>query len=316
MDPQTAPSVAVVVCGYTTARLEVLLAAVTEARAQADGPRDEVVVVVDHAEELARQVRAALPPSVAVVANAGRRGLSSARNTGVGATRADVVVFLDDDALPRAGMLRAVRERLADPSVVLVGGAVHPLWEGGRAPRWFPAEFGWVVGCDYRGMAGHGEPIRNPIGACMAVRRAALEAAGGFSSELGRVGALPVGCEETLLGIRVRQELPSARSVRDEGFAVDHHVPASRQRVRYFSSRCFHEGRSKAVLARLVGPAAGLSSERAYVVRTLGAALLREAASTARGDAVAPVRAALVLAGLLATTLGLLSAPRHVTHSD
>ncbi len=305
-----ATPVAVVVCAYTPARLHLLLEAVREARAQADGTDDEVVLVVDHCEELLAAATAAVPPGVLVVENAGPRGLSGARNTGARATTADTLVYLDDDALPRAGWLAALRERLLDPAVAVVGGAVHPRWEGGGAPSWFPAEYGWVVGCDYRGMAGDGAPIRNPIGACMAVRRAALEAAGGFSTELGRVGTLPVGCEETLMGIRVRQELPDAVVLRDARFAVDHLVPAARQQVGYFLRRCFHEGRSKAVVARTVGVGTGLSVEAAYVTRTLSAAVLRAALAAVRGDAGAPARAALLVLGLALTVVGVLTAPR------
>lgn len=308
--PATTPSVAVVVCGYTTLRLPLLLDALHEARRQADGPGDEVLLVVDHSEELLAAAAAGAPPGVRVVASTGVRGLSGARNTGAAATTAEVLVFLDDDALPRAGWLAALRERLRDPAVAVVGGAVHPRWEGGRAPRWFPAEYGWVVGCDYRGIAGDGQPIRNPIGACMAVRREALLAAGGFSSELGRVGTLPAGCEETLMGIRVRQELPGAALVRDEGFAVDHLVPAARQRVRYFLSRCFHEGRSKALVTRAVGAGAGLSTEAAYVARTLSTAVLREVGRSGRGDLAGLARAALVVTGLAVTVAGVVSAPR------
>lgn len=314
----TEASLAVVICAYTQRRLAQLLASATEASRQADGPQDEVVVVVDHDDDLASLVRQAVPAGVRVVASTGPRGLSGARNSGVAATSAGVVVFVDDDAVLRPGSLAALRSRLEDPDVVVVAGAVHPRWAGGGAPAWFPDEFGWVVGCDYRGLPGDGAPVRNPIGACMAVRRNALYAVGGFSNDLGRVGVLPAGCEETLMGIRIRGELAGSRQVRDVRVAVDHVVPSDRQTVRYFVARCFHEGRSKALVSRAVGPGDALSSERTYVRRVLPAALAREARLTTRGDGWAAARAALVLGGLAATATGLLSvalAPRaRVAH--
>ena len=300
----------VVICTYSARRLDALMAAVESARGQASRPADEVLVIVDHNDDLHEQLRGALPEDVRVLPNDEARGLSGARNTGWRAATAGVVVFLDDDAVLWPGALTALRDRMADDGIVVVGGAVHPSWEGGYPPSWFPGEYGWVVGCDYRGLPGDGADIRNPIGACMAVRRDALAAVGGFSASLGRVGTLPVGCEETLMGIRVRRARPDARIVRDEGFAVDHTVPADRQRISYCVRRCFHEGRSKALLSHAAGRTDGLSSERRYVLRVLTSAVLRDAARAFRGRPSALAQASFVVVGLAVTTVGLLSVRR------
>lgn len=302
------PAVAVVVCAYTSARLPLLTACLREARRQADAPGDEVVLVVDHDDELLAAAPAAVPAGVRVVPSTGPRGLSGARNSGVAATRADVVLFVDDDAVLRPGAVRALRERFADPAVTAVGGAVHPSWEGGAAPAWFPPEFGWVVGCDYTGLPPDGAQLRNPIGACMAVRRGPLMQVGGFSAALGRVGTLPAGCEETLMGIELRAR--GGVIVRDSRVAVDHHVPRARQDVRYLLRRCFHEGASKAVLARRVGGERALASERSYVRTVLTRALARDVRAAARRERGAVGRALLVPTGLVVTGAGLLLAPR------
>ena len=298
------PSVTVVVCTYTARRWPELVAGVTELAAQL-GEHDEIVVVVDHNPELLERVQAELP--AVAVANAGARGLSGARNTGVAAAHGDIVAFLDDDACPEPGWVEAYRARFADERVVGVGGAVAPRWEGGRAPRWFPPEFGWVVGCDYVGLPADGGSIRNPIGASMAVRRKALDTAGGFSELVGRVDTLPVGCEETDLFIRIRQEWPDVVVVRDASAKVRHLVPRERQTVAYFLSRCFHEGRSKAVLAGSVGTADGLSSERAYVRSVLPRGAARHLRRGLGGDAGGLGRAVAVPAGLAATVTGYLA---------
>ena len=44
----------------------------------------------------------------------------------------------------------------------------------------------------------------------MAFRRAAVERVGGFIPGIGRVGVTPLGCEETELAIRLRQDDPRA----------------------------------------------------------------------------------------------------------
>jgi glycosyltransferase involved in cell wall biosynthesis len=294
-------TITVVVCTYTDLRW-VDLAAGVRAIADQLEPGDELVIVVDHNPELLAKVHAELPGKA--FPNEHIRGLSGARNTGVAHAAGDVVAFLDDDALPPPTWLRSWRHRFADPAVVAVGGAVEPAWEGGAAPRWFPPEFGWVVGCDYVGLPPDGARIRNPIGASMAVRRSTLSSVGGFSELVGRVGTLPAGCEETELGIRLVAAHPTARIVRDVAAPVRHLVPRARQRVGYFVRRCFYEGRSKRQLSALVGSQSGLESERRYVTRVLPVGVLRHLVAAAHGDGAGVSRAALVVVGLLVTGIG------------
>ncbi|MFY1634986.1 glycosyltransferase family 2 protein [Solwaraspora sp. WMMB335] len=300
---------AVVVCVHTPQRLAVIRRCLDAVTRQLDPDHDQLVVVVDHHDELLRLLRAAVPTAT-VVANTGERGLSGARNTGIAASTAPVVVFLDDDAVPRPGWLAAWRRVFADPAVMLAGGAVCPDWADGRAPRWFPDEYGWVVGCDYRGIGAAGTPVRNPIGANMAVRRDALDRVGGFSVRLGRVAAVPSGCEETELGIRMGRAYGPAAIVRFDEPTVDHHVPVTRATIGYFLSRCHHEGRSKAVLSAAVGRTPSLSAERRYTLRTLPAAVARHAVAVTRGDLSGPARATMTVLGLVATAGGYLAGLR------
>jgi GT2 family glycosyltransferase len=303
-------TVSVVVCTYTVQRWTDLVAAVSVVRAQLR-PGDELLVVVDHAPDVQTRAEEHLVgPDVKVVANTRGQGLSGARNTGVDLAQGDVVAFLDDDALPGPGWLEALRNPFNNPAVTGVAGAVDPAWEGGRAPRWFPLEFGWVVGCDYTGLPPGGERVRNPIGASMALRREPVAAVGGFSELVGRVGALPVGCEETELSIRLAQRDPSVTVLRAIGSPVAHRVPRERQTLRYFLARCYHEGRSKAVLSRLVGTDQGLAAERTYSTRTLPLGVLRHLGALGRGDVAGPARAAVIVLGLVTTVIGYLSARR------
>jgi glycosyltransferase involved in cell wall biosynthesis len=235
------PSAAVVICTYAESRLTLLDAAISAAQRELR-PGDELVVVVDHNDELLCRLRAR--PGLATTFNREQRGLSGARNSGVAASAAEVVVFLDDDAVPRAGWLDQLLTPFSDADVVGVGGAVHARWETVR-PTWWPPELDWVVGCSYAGQ--QLGTVRNPIGANMAFRRAAVVAAGGFRAGLGRVGVTPLGCEETELGLRLRS-LGLGRCVVVGDAAVDHFVPAERATLRYLTKRCFSEGISKAVV--------------------------------------------------------------------
>lgn len=303
------PAVAVVICAYDERRWPVLEQAVTETVDQLRGD-DQVVVVIDHNPTLLTRARDAWGalPGVQVLPNGAGRGLSGGRNTGIEHSSAPVVAFLDDDAVPRADWLDALGARFAEISVAAVGGAVQPRWEAGAPPRWFPDEFGWVVGCDYRGLPGDGAPIRNPIGANMAIARNAFDVAGGFSERLGRTGELPTGCEETELGIRIRAELPGRVVLRDTAAVVDHLVPVARGKLRYFVRRCWNEGRSKAALSALVGSGAALASERGHALRLVTEAPVRYLRQAASGDLTGLARAGSCLLGLVVTGAGYLSA--------
>jgi glycosyltransferase involved in cell wall biosynthesis len=297
------PTISVVICAFDLSRWGDLVAGVEAAcRMLADG--DELIVVIDHNRLLLEEAQRRL--CARVVPSCGPQGLSGARNTGVGISTSDVVVFLDDDALPQTGWLQAYRVRFADPRVALVGGAIDAQWECGRPPVWFPTEFGWVVGCDYRGLPAHGEAIRNPIGANMGIRRAVFERVGGFSLSVGRVGSKPTGNEETELAIRVRQADPAAQIVRDADTRVLHRVPASRSSLTYFLRRCYYEGRSKSALSRSVGARDALSSEREHVRRNLSSGVMTNLASALKGDLSGLARATLIVVGLGVTVIGYL----------
>lgn len=293
------PTISVVICAFTFDRLEVLGESIASLRAQTLPPH-EIVLVIDHAPELLEEVRR-LWPEIVIVANREKQGLSGARNTGVAEAGGEVVAFLDDDAIADPGWLARLAAAYADPNVLGAGGTVRPRWVEGK-PGWFPSEFDWVVGCTHSGMPQQLEPVRNLVGANMSFRRAPLVEVGGFSHDLGRVGTLPVGCEETDLSIRVHQRWPAAEILYDPAAEVEHVVPPSRGNVRYFLDRCRAEGRSKAVLTGMVGSDDGLSSERSYVRRTLPLGVLRGLRDTLRGDAGGFGRAAMIFVGLAATT--------------
>jgi glucosyl-dolichyl phosphate glucuronosyltransferase len=298
--PVSAGDVSVVICAYTEARWDDLCAAVASVHAQTAEPL-EVVVVVDHNEALLARARAALDDRV--IANHQARGLSGARNSGVAAARGSVIAFLDDDAVAYEDWLEHLTAAYADGPIIGVGGPADAVWDAGR-PVQFPPEFDWVVGCTYRGTPEARAPIRNPVGANMSLRRSVFEEIGGFRSGIGRVGAVPVGCEETELCIRAGRRWPEGRILYEPRARVGHRVPAERAGWRYFRSRCFAEGRSKALVATLAGAGAGLASERSYAARTLPAGVARGVADAVRGDVAGIGRALLIMAGLALTTMG------------
>jgi glucosyl-dolichyl phosphate glucuronosyltransferase len=297
-----AGTASVILCAYTEQRWDDLLAAVESVQSQTVAPL-EIIVVIDHNPRLLERSRAALE-GVKVIPNQQERGLSGARNTGIQAARGALLAFMDEDAAAEPDWLENLLHHYGESRVSGVGGAIRPLWVSGK-PGWFPAEFNWVVGCTYRGMPRQASTVRNLIGANMSYRREVFRRVGGFTNGMGRIGTRPLGCEETELCIRAGQAMPGTQFIYEPLAVVHHRVPASRANWRYFFSRCFSEGLSKAQVASMVGSGQGLSSERSYTFRTLPLGVLagiRDALF--RGDLSGLGRAAAIISGLVVTTAG------------
>ena len=234
MTPLPSPSVTVIICAYTSERWGWLLDVLESLRAQSCAPKD-VLVVIDHNEELFDLLTETVD-DVTIVRNTGPRGLSGARNTGVGLADSDVVAFLDDDAEAAPDWLERIMALYDDPEVLAVGGRVEPVWEAGR-PRYFGEELDWIVGCSHRGLPRVASEVRNVIGANMSFRLDVVRQAGGFNLALGRRGSVPLGCEETEICIRSKMGSPGCRIVYEPAALVRHHVPAYRGTVRYMLAR-------------------------------------------------------------------------------
>jgi GT2 family glycosyltransferase len=300
-DQDRAESLSVVICSYTTARWGDLCRAAESVLSQ-DGPTPEVILVIDHCDELYVRAcnRFGTDERVTVQRNTEAPGLSGARNTGIAATRGDVIAFIDDDADAEVGWIPTLMRHFRDSRVACVGGFAVPIWTDGR-PSWMPEEFDWVVGCSYVGQPTRLAPVRNPIGCNMSMRRSVLDVVGGFRSEVGRIGSTPAGCEETELCIRIRSNRSSNQILFDPEIRVRHHVSPERGTLRYFVRRCHYEGVSKAIVRELANVPEALSSERAYTVRVIPRGVLREISSMS-SDGFA--RAAVMVLGLAVTSAG------------
>ncbi|MFF7980920.1 glycosyltransferase family 2 protein [Streptomyces sp. NPDC007901] len=300
------PDLSVVICVYTEDRWEDILAAVSSVRAQSY-PALETLLVVDHNPALLERLTKEYKQSaeVRVLANAGPRGLSAGRNTGIAASYGEVIAFLDDDAVAERDWLRRFAEGYADPKVMAVGGRTVPVWASGRRPDWFPEEFDWVVGCTYKGLPAGRVRVRNVLGGNASFRRTAFDVAGGFATGIGRDGdKRPLGCEETELCIRLTRARPDAVLLIDDRAVIHHRVPEVREHFGYFRTRAYAEGLSKALVARSVGADKGLESERRYTTRVLPAGVargLRDALLARPGGAG---RAGAIVAGVLTAAGG------------
>jgi hypothetical protein len=300
-DKDILPSVSVVVCAFTERRWDVLsscLKALTEQTWVAE----QCILVIDHNSELLSRALEAFP-GVEIVENREKQGAAGSRNTGIALSRSEIVAFVDDDAVADPSWLEELVRPYSDHSIMGTAGVARADWVGGR-PDWYPSEFEWVVGCSYRGLPTAIAPIRNAIAASMSYRRNVFTEVGTFDCDMGRVWALPLGCEETLHGIRVQQFYGQGAIVHVPTSIVDHQVPAERATVRYLMRRCFAEGISKAAVAQRVGASDGSSAERRYVLKVLPSGIISGILRCTRGETAGLAVSGLILTGLTLTILG------------
>ena len=193
-----AASFTVIVC--TRDRPALLQGALEALRRLTPAPAE--VVVVDNArrDDSTRRVVAAFPGVRYVLEPV--PGLSVARNTGVRASRTELLAFTDDDARPSPDWLAHLAAAFADPDVGVVTGLVLPAALDNDGARAFEGMGGFGQGFRRRvhdlpffdGMRRRGVPVwRLGAGADMAVRRRVLELVGPFDE---RLGAGASGCSE------------------------------------------------------------------------------------------------------------------------
>jgi glycosyltransferase involved in cell wall biosynthesis len=185
-------------------------------------------------------------------------GISRARNKGWRAARGQIIACLDDDAVAEPDWLEAVGQFFDEgwERVGAVGGRIEPIWEAPR-PAWLADDLtpsltvlDWSDGV---------RPIRTDewiVAANIAFPRSALEAAGGFRTDLGRRGTRLLSNEENLLRLEI--EDLGLICYWDPRITVRHHVHATRLTRSWLRKRSWWQGVSDAVLGLHRRPASGV----------------------------------------------------------
>lgn len=167
----------------TRNRARYLETALASLRAQVDAPPHELLVVDDGSTD--DTVAVAARHGVKAIAARPPGGLNTGRNTGIAATRADLIAFVDDDVWVPPNWLNAlvagaarhpeaealggpIRGRLLGPAPRACGREQPPITTLDLGPSDCDAEFVW--------------------GANMAVRRAAIDRIGPFDESLNGNG--------------------------------------------------------------------------------------------------------------------------------
>jgi GT2 family glycosyltransferase len=152
---------------------------------------DEVIVVDDGSTDASAAVAADHP--IRLLRHPSNQGLAVGRNTALAAAQGDIIVYVDVDAYAAPDMVAALSAALADSALGGAGGrgieavqeTVYDRWRGLHASQ------------------GYGERPRERcpylFGLCMAYRRAALLAIGGFDT------SFRTNAEDVDVGLRLNK---------------------------------------------------------------------------------------------------------------
>jgi GT2 family glycosyltransferase len=217
--------------------------------AQAAALGAEMVVVDDGPDPETHAVAARR--GARYVAHDGPRGLNVARNTGIRATDADLLVYVDDDVEVWPGWLPALAEAAAacDDDVGVFTGPIRPRFEG-RELRMCGREGPPITFFD----AGPDDAdVERAWGANMALRRSALERVGRFDIRLVNGG------DEEEWQARWRASGGRIRYVAAAG--VDHRRAGDDARLRSLARAAYGRGRAARRFDAFRGEAPALRSE-------------------------------------------------------
>jgi GT2 family glycosyltransferase len=250
----------------TRARLSYLEVALTSIAPQAAEVGAEVLVIDDAgaspaARELTERYAARYEPHAAPL------GLNVARNTGVGRSLGELVVFVDDDIRASAGWLQALLAAAREhPDVDVLAGRIVPRLEG-RAPHSCGRERAPITSLDL----GEQDAFTSYAwGANMAIRRSALERVGPFDVSLAH-GGDEQEWQERLLAAPDPALGPVGERIRYVGAAaVEHRRSAADARLRALARAARLRGRASRRFDARRGEAPSLARELRTLAGCLG----------------------------------------------
>jgi GT2 family glycosyltransferase len=302
MAGSSAADVSVIICTHANERWGDLEDAVGSLRKQTMPPL-EIIVVVDHNQQLFERVKAEMP-DVIPLENSLIQGASGSRNSGAAVSRGSILAFLDDDAIASPEWIGQIWLSHQDNQVIGIGGYIEPQWLTER-PAWLPSEFLWVVGGTYRGMPETATPVRNVWTGNMSIRKDVFDSVKGFRAGFGKTGSVS-SPEDTDFCIRVLQAWEGFIWLYNPKAKVIHKVPANRANWRFFLARCFNEGLGKAHLASLVGTKMGMQAERSHASFVLPRGVISGFQDAIKGNLTGLQRAGSIIIGFTLTLAGYL----------
>ncbi|ANS73294.1 glycosyl transferase [Paenibacillus yonginensis] len=242
-DRNKQPALSIIICTYNRAAL---LCQTLESLKDLRGVEQAEIIVVDNRstddtrEVAGRFVNRGVLPAPCRYVFEPVQGLSAARNAGIIAAQAELIAFLDDDAIPSAGWLEAILTTFEQrPEVNAMGGKIHPRFESER-PGWLsgPFELPYTI-VDLGNAVREYPSSMHPYGANMAMRRTVFDE-GMFPLELGRKGSLLLSGEETWIFEQIRRS--GGKTIYHPEMEVEHFIPSSRLNKEWIMRRYYFQG--------------------------------------------------------------------------
>lgn len=254
-EPLRGHSITLIVPCYSPDRIPDLARLFGSIERQSDSI-DELVVVVQHSDQLRSWVEQNLPRSstrtAQVIYVSDTPAVSRARNAGVDASHCEIVAFVDDDAILVTDWASQTRRFYTlHGDAIGIAGAILPMWDS-SAMEWFPHELYWMISCTYWTSA---TPfiVRNGYGANMSFRKEAFAEGRRFNEATGiggwgQAGWHGMGGEEPDFSRRV-----TAATGRSVFYVPDvrvlHRIRPYRLKTGPLVRRAYWEGRFKAWFA-------------------------------------------------------------------
>jgi len=163
-------------------------------------------------------------------------GLSTARNHALKICESKYIAYIDDDALPDKGWLRALLKTFETTASAVIGGPIKPIWSTG-IPDWIPKKYAdCLTILDYGPQDRALDEWSFLYGTNMAFDVNVVRKVGGFHEALGRRGKVSLLSDEE---IELQKNLQSSGYSRHYSAQalVNHRVHEDRLRQSYFRSR-------------------------------------------------------------------------------
>jgi len=201
---------------------------------------DEVIIIDDYSK-VPFKVNTQYNGKITLLRSKRELGLGTCRNIGVIVAKGDILVFIDDDALPQPNWLKEILLCFEQHNVDIVGGLAVPLylikppywWDSNILGKYLAINNRTIVGCNF------------------AVRREVFKEVGLFNIKLGRYKKLKLSNEEIdfllrafVKGINMKY-LPKAK--------VYHVVTPRRLTLTYLIRRAWYQGISTYILSLFQG---------------------------------------------------------------
>lgn len=189
-------------------------------------------------------------------------GLSYARNRAWRNSDREWILYLDDDSIPRPGLLSTAADLIQQfPDTAIIGGPIYPVFPDERPP-WLPEGFGKIV-LEYETFTVIDKKYIR--GVCFLVRKDILQEFGGFNPKLG------MKAEEIAYG----EELELQDKVRSKGYqiayapslAIDHQIRTEKIKPFWILHSEYARRRDKMMFAPVPFTIAGIHLIRAIVSR-------------------------------------------------